>query len=61
MKENLDQYYIRTSIFNALKEAPQFKGDLLDIGCGVRCLVKKYILENSTTSYIGLDIECLRI
>jgi SAM-dependent methyltransferase len=57
-KENLDRYYIRTSIFNALKEAlPQFKGDLLDIGCG-KMPYKKYILENSkVTSYIGLDIE----
>ncbi|MGO4819491.1 class I SAM-dependent methyltransferase [Flavobacterium sp. W22_SRS_FP1] len=57
-KENLDRYYIRTSLFNALKEAlPQFKGDLLDIGCG-KMPYKNYILENSkVTKYVGLDIE----
>jgi hypothetical protein len=34
-KENLDIYYIRTSILNDLKETlPTLEGDLLDIGCG---------------------------
>jgi SAM-dependent methyltransferase len=57
-KENLDIYYIRTSIFNALKETlPKLKGDLLDIGCG-KMPYKNYIVENSKViSYIGLDIE----
>lgn len=57
-KENLDRYYIRTSIFNALKEVlPTLKGNLLDIGCG-KMPYKHYILENSKVgSYIGLDIE----
>jgi len=57
-KENLDIYYIRTSIFNALKETlPILKGDLLDIGCG-KMPYKNYILENSeVANYIGLDIE----
>ena len=54
---NLDRYFIRTSIFNALRETlPLFKGDLLDIGCG-KMPYKKYILENSeVNNYIGLDI-----
>jgi len=57
-KENLDIYYIRISIFNALKETlPILKGNLLDIGCG-KMPYKNYILENSkVTNYIGLDIE----
>jgi SAM-dependent methyltransferase len=57
-KENLDRYYIRTSLFNALKETlPKLKGNLLDIGCG-KMPYKNYILENSmVASYIGLDIE----
>lgn len=57
-KENLDRYYIRTSIFNALKEAlPKLKDNLLDIGCG-KMPYKSYILENSmVSSYKGLDIE----
>jgi SAM-dependent methyltransferase len=57
-KENLDRYYIRTSIFNALKETlPKLKSDLLDVGCG-KMPYKNYILENSkVTKYIGLDIE----
>lgn len=55
---NLDTYYIRTSIFGALKNVlPKFEGNLLDIGCG-RMPYKNYILENSNVkSYIGLDIE----
>lgn len=56
--ENLDRYYIRTSIFNALKEnLIYFKGDLLDIGCG-KMPYKNYILEHSAVEkYVGLDIE----
>lgn len=56
--ENLDRYYIRTSIFNALKKIlPLLKGNLLDIGCG-KMPYKNYILENSRVDrYIGLDIE----
>lgn len=56
--ENLDRYYIRTSIFNAIKDTlPQFKQSLLDIGCG-KMPYKNYILENSEViNYIGLDIE----
>ena len=57
-RESLDRYYIRTSIFNALKIAlPKFKGSLLDIGCG-KMPYKNYILKNSTVdAYVGLDIE----
>ena len=56
--ETLDVYYIRSSIFNALKETlPQFKGHLLDIGCG-KMPYKEYIFQNSEiASYTGLDIE----
>lgn len=56
--ENLDRYYIRTSIFNALKESLiYFKGNLLDIGCG-KMPYKNYILEHSAVKkYVGLDIE----
>ncbi|QAA81372.1 class I SAM-dependent methyltransferase [Aequorivita sp. H23M31] len=55
---NLDTYYIRTSIFNALKNVlAEFEGNLLDIGCG-RMPYKDYILNNSKVeSYTGLDIE----
>ena len=34
-KENMDRYFIRASILNALKEfLPRCSGLLLDIGCG---------------------------
>ena len=58
IRENLDLYYIRTSIFEAIKKNSQyFKGDFLDVGCG-KMPYKKYILENSDVKkYIGLDIE----
>ena len=57
-KENLDRYYIRTAIFDALKIAlKEFKGNLLDIGCG-KMPYKNYILENSTVeNFVGLDID----
>jgi ubiquinone/menaquinone biosynthesis C-methylase UbiE len=56
--ENLDNYYIRVSIFNALKNClPYFKGKLLDVGCG-KMPYKEYILKHSETkNYVGLDIE----
>lgn len=58
VSQNLDRYYIRTSIFNAVKLIlPKFKGELLDIGCG-KMPYKNYILENSAVdTYVGLDIE----
>lgn len=56
--ENLDRFYVRTSVFNALKETlPKFENNLLDIGCG-KMPYKEYILESSRVDkYIGLDIE----
>ena len=55
---NLDRFYVRTSILNALKiNLPKFENNLLDIGCG-KMPYKEYILENSNVKrYIGLDIE----
>jgi SAM-dependent methyltransferase len=57
-QSTLDIYYIRTSIFNVLKEnLPAFKGSLLDIGCG-KMPYRDYILSNSKVeAYTGLDIE----
>lgn len=57
-KSTLDSYYIRTSIFNAIKNAlPVFGGQLLDIGCG-KMPYRDYILKNSEVEqYTGLDIE----
>ena len=47
----LDRFYIRTSIFNALKGAlPKFNGELLDIGCG-KMPYKKFIFENSAIAH----------
>lgn len=56
--ENLDKFYVRTSIFDALKGVlPRFEGNLLDIGCG-KMPYRDYVLENSEIrKYIGLDIE----
>lgn len=57
-RKNLDRYYIRTCILNAIrKNLITFKGNLLDIGCG-KMPYKNFILENSKiNNYIGLDIE----
>ncbi|QQX76798.1 MULTISPECIES: class I SAM-dependent methyltransferase [Aequorivita] len=56
--ENLDLYYVRTSILNSLKKTlPSFHGQFLDVGCG-KMPYRNYILENSeVTKYVGLDIE----
>ncbi len=57
-KENLDRYFVRNSILNALSiSTTQLRGNLLDIGCG-KMPYKQYILENSKViNYTGLDIE----
>jgi len=57
-RHNLDKYFIRTSIFNALnKFMPKFEGKLLDSGCG-KMPYKEYLLKHSNIQeYEGLDIE----
>ena len=57
-RKTLDRFYIRSSIFEALKAAlPSLSGKLLDAGCG-KMPYRRYILENSSvTEYVGLDIE----
>ena len=56
--KTLDLYYIRTSIFNAIKEhLACFKGRMLDIGCG-KMPYREYIMSKSAVrDYVGLDIE----
>lgn len=55
---SLDIFYVRKSIFEALKECCRdAHGKLLDIGCG-KMPYRQYILSNSLVKeYIGLDIE----
>ena len=55
---NLDRYYIRTSIYQSIKEnLSHLRGNLLDIGCG-KMPYKDFILKKSNVhKYIGLDIE----
>lgn len=55
---NIDRYFIRKSIYEALKKSlPLFSGKLLDIGCG-QMPYREFILENSNVNkYVGLDIE----
>ena len=54
----LDRYFVRTSISKSLtKMAPNFRGKLLDAGCG-EMPYKSTILNNfNVTEYVGLDIE----
>jgi SAM-dependent methyltransferase len=55
---NLDVFYVRKSILNAIRQnTNNFEGKLLDIGCG-KMPYKDYILKNSMVKqYIGLDLE----
>ncbi len=57
-KKTIDRYFIRSSIFNAIKKhVGKFDGKFLDAGCG-KMPYKEFISTNSTISnYIGLDIE----
>lgn len=57
-RDNLDRYYVRTSIFNALNTAKvTFKGKLLDVGCG-KMPYRDFILKQSPVeTYVGLDID----
>jgi len=56
--DNLESFIIRKEILKAVQNnIPQFKGQILDSGCG-SMPYKKIILENKNIdSYIGLDIE----
>lgn len=56
--QNVDRYLVRTSILSAIDDFKlQFKGDLLDIGCG-KMPYKEYLLQNSKISrYVGMDID----
>ena len=58
-KTYFDLYIVRKSILDAVKKnIPQFKGTLLDVGCGIMPY-KELIQKNNklVTSYIGLDFN----
>ena len=56
--ENLDRFVVRTAIFEAIKEhLPDFKGKLLDMGCG-RMPYKDFLFgHGQIKEYVGLDID----
>ena len=56
--DNLDRFYHRTSILNALKKSlPYLSGRLLDAGCG-KMPYRDFVLQHSKVEeYVGLDIE----
>lgn len=57
-RDNLESFVVRKEIFKAVQNTiPQFKGKILDSGCG-SMPYKAHILDNKNVeSYIGLDIE----
>ncbi|AWK02990.1 class I SAM-dependent methyltransferase [Flavobacterium crocinum] len=56
--DNLESFIIRKEILKAVQDAaPQFKGKVLDSGCG-SMPYKEIILQNKKVdSYVGLDID----
>ena len=58
-EEYFDLYIVRKAILNAVKiNIKNFKGDLLDVGCGIMPYRELILQENKTvTSYTGLDFE----
>lgn len=55
--ENLDRYYVRSSILKAiLKATPRFHGKFLDVGCG-QMPYRDMITDRSKVSeYMGMDL-----
>jgi len=58
-KQTLDVYVPRKALLRVIKECmPQFRGELLDIGCGQMPYRELIMQANSNVSrYIGLDLE----
>jgi SAM-dependent methyltransferase len=58
-EKNIDVYSVRKSLFEAIKDhTKEFRGVLLDIGCG-QMPYKEYILQNNNkvNKIIGLDLH----
>lgn len=57
--ESMDVYMPRVSILNALKESLSiFKGELLDVGCGIMPYRELILKENpNVIKYTGLDLQ----
>lgn len=57
-KNNLDIYYHRSAIFQAVKDhLPLLKGNLLDAACGAMPYREHILNYSDVTQYVGLDIE----
>jgi len=56
---NLDRFYIRSSILNALlSQKKHLKGILLDVGCGQMPYKRLLVApQGNATRYIGLDLD----
>jgi SAM-dependent methyltransferase len=57
--ENIDRYYVRSSILGAIRESRQYlTGVLLDVGCG-KMPYKEILLQpqGSSEKYLGLDMD----
>jgi SAM-dependent methyltransferase len=56
--DNMDRFYVRYSILNAMKEVlPKLNGKVLDLGCGEKPY--RYLIENNIykeCQYLGIDI-----
>jgi SAM-dependent methyltransferase len=58
-KQTFDIYVQRKALLRAIKEClPQFRGELLDVGCGQMPYREMVVQQNQTVSrYIGLDLQ----
>ncbi|MDP4151673.1 MAG: class I SAM-dependent methyltransferase [Bacteroidota bacterium] len=57
--DNIDRFYVRSSIYAALKAAvPHLSGTLLDVGCG-KMPYKSVLMrpQGRTEKYLGLDLD----
>ncbi|MDI1355021.1 MAG: class I SAM-dependent methyltransferase [bacterium] len=55
---NLWMYQVRKNLFKAIiNQSKEFKGRLLDVGCGVMPYKQTLINSKHITSYVGLDLE----
>jgi SAM-dependent methyltransferase len=58
LSKDFPHYVVRKSILHLLKEnLNRFKGDVIDLGCGIMPYKQLILSENKVKSYIGIDLK----
>ena len=58
LSKDFPHYVVRKSILHLLKEnIKRFKGDVIDLGCGIMPYKQLILSEKNVTSYTGIDLK----